>query len=189
MCCAFFVAQTMNGSVPRHRSLYARKSVFEIVVYTGTHETSITCASQPRFETDCSSGPSIVANIRATTVFAVASDHDCRSTTSSPGRAAAPATKAISKVLCRSHNRLHADRCYGAEFMEHKIDAAQQEKKAGNSRPARPDEVANPYQVCEPAATHRTRDTWERHCSLTRFCRRASGHLTASLRRRLAMNP
>jgi len=44
-CREFFAVWAMDVSVLPHRSLCARKSVFEIVVYTGTHETSITCAS------------------------------------------------------------------------------------------------------------------------------------------------
>ena len=62
------------------------------------------------------------------------------------------------RVLCCAHNRLHADRCFGAEFMDHKIESARSMSARvgpGDYQPPRPDEVMNPSWVREPAAVYR----------------------------------
>ena len=58
------------------------------------------------------------------------------------------------RVLCVSHNRLHADQCFGAGFMTSTIAAAQRGRLDGDDRSPRPDEVANSDRVCEPAVTY-----------------------------------
>ena len=62
------------------------------------------------------------------------------------------------RVLCVAHNRLYADRCFGAAFMTQKIELAR--SRAAQSRPSgysppRPDEVANPSRVRESAMVYR----------------------------------
>jgi hypothetical protein len=62
------------------------------------------------------------------------------------------------RVLCAAHNRLYADRCFGAAFMAQKIELAR--SRAAQSRPSgggqtRPDEVANPSSVRESATVYR----------------------------------
>jgi len=52
------------------------------------------------------------------------------------------------RVYCFAHNRLHADQCFGVEFINRKIELA---------RPPRPDEVASPDRVGEPVAIYRVR--------------------------------
>ena len=71
------------------------------------------------------------------------------------------------RVLCFAHNRLHADRCFGAEFMNQKIESARSmsaqkavssqtaQRRPGGYHPPRPDEVANPDRVGEPATIYR----------------------------------
>ena len=62
------------------------------------------------------------------------------------------------RVLCGAHNRLHADRCFGAEFMDRKIESARStaaREGSGGYQPPRPDEVAKPCWVREPAAIYR----------------------------------
>ena len=62
------------------------------------------------------------------------------------------------RVKCCAHNRLHADRCFGAEFMDHKIESARSmsaREGPGGYQPPRPDEVMNPSWVREPAAVYR----------------------------------
>ena len=66
------------------------------------------------------------------------------------------------RVLCAAHNRLHADRCFGAEFMDRKIESARSmsaRQGPGGYQPPRPDEVMNPDYpdtgVREPAAVYR----------------------------------
>ena len=62
------------------------------------------------------------------------------------------------RVLCCAHNRLHADRCFGAEFMDHKIESARSMSArvgAGGYQPPRPDEAMFPSWVREPAEVYR----------------------------------
>jgi hypothetical protein len=81
------------------------------------------------------------------------------------------------RVLCAAHNRLYADRCFGAEFMDQKIESARSisAQKAGSRQvaqgrpigyqPPRPDEVANPTRVRESATIYRR--SAGRHRSVT----------------------
>jgi hypothetical protein len=68
------------------------------------------------------------------------------------------------RVLCFAHNRLHADRCFGPEFMNQKIEAARfmSAQEAVSNKP-RADEVANPIRVRESATIYRTSGIAKRH--------------------------
>ena len=58
------------------------------------------------------------------------------------------------RVLCFAHNRLHADRCFGAGFMIQKIESARSDRRPSGYQPA-PDEGADPTRVGEPAMVYR----------------------------------
>jgi 5-methylcytosine-specific restriction endonuclease McrA len=40
------------------------------------------------------------------------------------------------RILCFAHNRLHADRCFGAEFMDQKIESARSNRRPSGYQPA-----------------------------------------------------
>ncbi len=62
------------------------------------------------------------------------------------------------RVLCAAHNRLHADRCFGAGFMNRKIESARSmsapQRRPGGYQPDS-DDAANPTGVGEPATVYR----------------------------------
>ena len=69
------------------------------------------------------------------------------------------------RVLCPAHNRLHADRCYGGEFMTRRITRARgsirHRRDDTQASPLRPDEVPWPWSgdpeegVCEATVSYR----------------------------------
>ena len=86
------------------------------------------------------------------------------------------------RVLCFAHNRLHADRCFGAGFMIQKIESARSDRRPSGYQPA-PDEGANPTGVGEPAMVYRASGSGR----ATQVCFANSLSACASLLRKLAL--